>query len=144
MAYQTQMNTIGGKTIMLDPDSLQIKNLAAILNFATKTADYTCTVNDSGTIFNVTGAEALVTFTLPTPEAANDGVFYGFVSTAATGLAVACADKIVYDNSIVTDSLTAETNDHIIGAALFAVSNGALWLVFAAKNGSAVFTAAAA
>ena len=141
---QTQMDTYMGNMPMLDPDTMLLKDLAATLRTLTKTADYTCTVNDSGTIFNVTGAKALVTFTLPTPEAANDGVFYGFVSTAATGLAVACADKIVYDNSIVTDSLTAETTDHIIGAALFAVSNGALWLVFAAKNGSAVFTAAAA
>ena len=144
MAYQTQMNTIGGKTIMLDPDTMLLKDLAATLRTQTKTTHYTCTVNDSGTIFNNTGAEDEVVFTLPTPEAANDGVFYGFVSTAATGLTVSCADSIVYDNSIVTDSLTAETTDHIIGAALFAVSNGALWLVFAAKNGSAVFTAAAA
>ncbi|HQN43929.1 MAG TPA: hypothetical protein PLA25_07325 [Anaerolineaceae bacterium] len=141
---QTQMDTYMGNMPMLDPDTMLLKDLAATLRTLTKTANYTCTVNDSGTIFNSTGAEAGVTFTLPTPAAANDGCFYGFVSTSATGIAVSCADSIVYDNSIVVDSLTAETEDHIIGAALFVVSNGSKWLIFAAKNALAVFTAAAA
>ena len=143
MAYQTQMNTIGGKTIMLDPDTMQIKNLAAILNFATKTADYTCTVNDSGTIFNVTGAEALVTFTLPTVTDA-DGCFYMFVNTVDQNMVITSspADKMVYDNDAAADSLTASTSGHKIGAAIIVVSDGANWLAWCAGNGSAAFTAA--
>ena len=140
---QTQMDTYMGNMPMLDPDTMLLKDLAATLRTQTKTTHYTCTVNDSGTIFNSTGAEDEVVFTLPTPAAANDGCFYGFVSTSATVIAVSCADSIVYDNSIVVDSLTAQTADHIIGAALFAVSNGSKWLIFAAKNALAVFTAAA-
>lgn len=138
------MNTINGFGVMLNADTLQIDDLACTLRTATKTADYTCTAEESGTLFNSTGAEALVTFTLPTPATSNDGVVYGFLSTSATGIAVSCADSLVTDNSIVTDSLTTDTANHIIGAALFVVSNGAKWLTFAAKNALAVWTAAAA
>ena len=138
------MNTINGFGVMLDPNTAQISNLAATLRTVTKIADYTCTDLDSGTLFNSTGAEALVTFTLPTPATSLAGTCYGFLSTSATGIAVACADSLVTDNSIVTDSLTAETTDHIIGCALFVICNGAKWLTFAAKNASAAWTAAAA
>ncbi|HQO98449.1 MAG TPA: hypothetical protein PLF72_11930 [Anaerolineaceae bacterium] len=143
MAHQTQMNTINGVSPFLDPDSLQIKNLAATLNTVSKAASYTVLVTDSGTVFDTTGATGAVTFTLPTVTDA-DGCFYMFVNTVNQNMVITSspADKMVYDNDAAADSLTASTASHKIGAAIIVVSDGANWLAWCAGNGSAAFTAA--
>lgn len=81
-----------------------------------KTASYTCTKADSGTIFHTTGATAAVTFTLP---AISDGPYYfTFINGADVDMTVASvvADTIVTFNDLNADSVAfAQASEKIGG-----------------------------
>ena len=122
----------------------QIPNLAALLRTVAKTASYTVTTDDSGTVFTTTGATGAVVFTLPAVATASAGCFYIFVNTVDQDMTVTSgtADKLVYDGDAAADSLAFSTASHKIGGAVLVVCDGANWLSFVAGNGSAVATAA--
>jgi hypothetical protein len=89
-----------------------------------KTADYTCTVNDSGTIFHTTGATAAVNFTLP---AIGDGPFhFTFIAGADVDLTVTAetADTMVTYNDLAADSIAFSTSSEKIGGAVDVFCDG--------------------
>jgi hypothetical protein len=89
-----------------------------------KTASYTCTKYDSGTIFHTTGATAAVVFTLP---AISDGPFYFlFISGADVDMTVTAqtADTIVTYNDLNADSIAFSTSSEKIGGAVEIICDG--------------------
>lgn len=98
-----------------------------------KTAAYTCTVDESGTLFTNRGCTASITFTLPavTNGAVPIGTWYEFYSVSNSGMAVASngsSDNIVSKNDTGADSITATTNSLAISAAIKVVWDGTAWL----------------
>jgi hypothetical protein len=80
-----------------------------------KTADYTCTLADSGTVFHTTGATAAVNFTLP---AINGNPFrFLFINGADQNMTVTAnaADTIVTYNDLAADSVAFSTASEKIG-----------------------------
>lgn len=89
-----------------------------------KTASYTCTKYDSGTIFHTTGATAAVNFTLPQ---ISDGPFYFlFVNGADQNLTVtaATADTAVTFNDLAADSVAFSTASEKIGGVIEVICDG--------------------
>jgi hypothetical protein len=89
-----------------------------------KTADYTCTAKDSGTIFHTTGATAAVNFTLPQ---ITEGPFYFlFVCGADVGMTVtaATADTAVTFNDLTADSVAFSTSGEMIGSVIEVICDG--------------------
>jgi hypothetical protein len=89
-----------------------------------KTAAYTVTKYDSGTIFHTTGATAAVTFTLPQ---ISDGPFYFlFICGADIGMTVtaAAADTAVTYNDLNADSVAFSTSSEMIGGAVEVICDG--------------------
>jgi hypothetical protein len=77
--------TSTGANIYVDGGSAWVKAESAIKSVSAKTADYTVTVGESGSIFTNTGASGAVTFALP---AAVAGLQYVFALGAAQELRV--------------------------------------------------------
>ena len=95
-----------------------------------KTASYTVTPKDFGTVLTNRGATAAVTFTLPAADAANNGEWVLFYNVANYNLIVAGADEgLVAFNDLTADSLGYETTNEKIGGAFLAVSDGTSWLI---------------
>ncbi len=89
-----------------------------------KTASYTCTKYDSGTIFHTTGATAAVVFTLPRIE---DGPFYFlFVNGADVDMTItsAVADTEVTFNDLAADSVAFATSSEKIGGVVEVICDG--------------------
>lgn len=89
-----------------------------------KTADYTCTKYDSGTIFHTTGATAAVNFTLPKIA---DGPFYFlFVNGADQNMTVTAgtADTAVTFNDLAADSVAFSTSSEKIGGVIEVFCDG--------------------
>ena len=98
-----------------------------------KTAAYTITAEESGTLFTNRGATAAITFTLPSVTGLPIGANYSFYGVSATGFTVASngsLDNIVALNDAAADTLTAATTSLIIGAAMSVVWDGTSWLSF--------------
>lgn len=105
-----------------------------------KTAAYTCTVDESGTLFTNRGATASVTFTLPavTNGAVPIGTFFEFYGVTNYGMAVASngsSDNIVSKNDVAADSITCTTNSLAISAAIKVIWDGTAWLAYQASVG---------
>lgn len=82
-----------------------------------KTASYTVLSTDAGTLFTNTGAAGAVTFTLPALAAANVGIGWYFMATAAQNLIItAPANKFIMDGNATATTATYSTASHIIGA----------------------------
>lgn len=82
-----------------------------------KTADYTVTAADSGTVFHTTGASGAVVFTLP---AINTGPYHLlFINGADQNMTVqsSTADTIVTYNDLAADSVAFSTSSEKIGGA---------------------------
>jgi hypothetical protein len=89
-----------------------------------KTASYTCTKEDSGTIFHTAGATAAVTFTLPK---ISDGPFYFvFINGADVDMTVTAgtADTAITYNDVAADSVAASTSGEKIGATIEVICDG--------------------
>src|SRR6266478_5201424 len=83
-----------------------------------KTASYTVTVDESGTLFTNRGATVAITFTLPLNSSCPIGTFYEFYGISATGFTVLSnpTDTIATKNDATADSITSTTTSLIIGA----------------------------
>ena len=93
-----------------------------------KTAAYSPTVAESGTIFTTTGAAGAVTFTLPAVSG-NAGVHYGFRNTVGQNMTVAApAGTLVTFNNAAATSLTFSTASELIGGGIDVVCDGAKWI----------------
>jgi len=89
-----------------------------------KTASYTCTKADSGTIFHTTGATAAVNFTLPP---ISDGPYwFKFVCGADVSMTVtsAVADTIVTFNDLAADSVAFAQASEMIGGNIEVICDG--------------------
>lgn len=90
-----------------------------------KTADYTITAADNGTLFTNTGASGAVVFTLPTKAA---GLVYHFKVIADQTVTVASAgsaDDLVTFNDAGSDSVAFSTSGEKIGASIRVYCNAA-------------------
>ena len=104
-----------------------------------KTAAYTVTAEESGTIFTNRGATVAITFTLPAVTGLPIGVHYSFIGISATGFTVASngsLDNIVTLNDAAADSITATSASKIIGAAVDVIWDGTSWLAKQASVGN--------
>lgn len=98
-----------------------------------KTANYTLTAADNGKIFTNRGAAGAVTFTLPAPSTALEGVEYTFMAVVAAQnliVAGAGANDIVAFNNAAAASVAFQTAAEIIGGAVTMVCDGTSWLAF--------------
>ncbi len=96
-----------------------------------KTAAYTITAAESGTLFTNRGATAAVTFTLPAVTGLPIGTKYSFYGVSAYGYTVASngsLDNIVSKNDVAADSITATTTSLMISAAVSVIWDGTAWL----------------
>lgn len=94
-----------------------------------KTANYTCTEADNGTIFTDRGASGVVTFTLPA-VATSEGLEYRFFAISGNLKVAGPADTLVVFNDAAADSIAFSTANEVIGAGLTAVCDGTSWLIF--------------
>lgn len=98
-------------------------------NVVPKAANYTIVTGDdpSGTIFTNRGAAGTITFTLPAPSRAIEGVFYDFVTVVAQIITVATAavDTLISDNDATADSLSTTAR---IGVHLRLTCDGTSWI----------------
>ena len=100
------------------------------LKVVAKTASYTITSGDFGTVFTTRGAEAAVTFTLPAAASKNKGEWALFLNVADQNMLVAGADEgIVTFNDLTADSVAYQTSSEKIGGAFLAISDGTSWVV---------------
>lgn len=102
-----------------------------------KTASYTVTVDESGTLFTNRGATAAITFTLPLNSTCPIGTHFEFFGISATGYTVASnpSDTIVTKNDAAADSITNTTTSLMIGGANKFVWDGTSWLHYAQSVG---------
>lgn len=122
--YQTNtMPTHEGMSPGLNSNG-QISGLAWTPKVVAKTAAYTVSAKESGTIFTTTGATAAVTFTLP---AISTGPFYFmFICGADIGMTVAAAtaDTLVTYNDLEADSVAFSTSSEMIGGSVEVFCDG--------------------
>jgi hypothetical protein len=99
-----------------------------------KTADYTLTADDGGTIFTTRGAGGNVNFTLPATTGLSSGWNAEFFSVAAGTMTVTAgtADTMVAFNDATADSVAFSTASEIIGNGIRVVWDGTGWLTFVA------------
>ncbi|MFA5936484.1 MAG: hypothetical protein WC822_01255 [Candidatus Paceibacterota bacterium] len=101
---------------------------AAYRRVQAKTASYTCTVADSGTLFTTTGGTGACTFTLPA-VATSAGVWYEFVNTVGQNMVItAPADTMVAHNDATATSVTFSEAGFLIGASCKVTCDGTKWL----------------
>lgn len=102
-----------------------------------KAASYSIVPDDAGTLFTNLGATGGVTFTLPAPDSAWNGVEVEFVAAAAQAITISCAatDKIVTYGDAGADSVVLANS---IGVGTRAVCDGTYWylLPYTAFNGT--------
>jgi len=102
----------------------QLANLAWVPRVVTKTAAYTVKAEESGTIFNTTGATAAVNFTLP---AAGDGPWaFFFFNGADVNMTVTAetAGTMVTYNDLTADAVAFSTSSEKIGGGFFVYCDG--------------------
>lgn len=113
--------------------------LGGCLREVAKTANYTVTAADNGTLFTTVGASGSVTFTLPALAA---GLRYEFMAGADQNMVVmsAAGDDIITFNDLAADSLTFSTSGEKIGAWVALESNAAGTKWYAKKFGAHTMT----
>lgn len=119
--------------ILLSDSTYQLArpNLFPWVDVVAKTADYTVTEADNGTLFTNRGASGAVIFTLPvTPK---KGLRYGFHVVADNSVTVAggTADNVVGFNNLTADSVGFATSSEKIGGRFDVEGDGTGWLVSA-------------
>lgn len=105
-----------------------------------KTAAYTCTVADCGTMFTTRGAGGSVTFTLPA-VATSEGVWYEFYVASDNEVIIAAPDEdLMAFNDLTADSFSfTQASEHIGGCARV-VCDGASWLLILSLGAEAQTT----
>ena len=95
-----------------------------------KTASYTVTPDDFGSVLTTRGAGGAITFTLPAASAVNKGEFVLFVNVADQNMIVAGATGgLVVFNDLTANSIAFQTTSEKIGGAFLAISDGTSWVV---------------
>lgn len=110
-----------------------------------KTADYTVTEADAGTLFTTVGASGAVIFTLPAIRAGlGPFEFLNMVDQNMTIASAGSSDNIVWDNDASVDTLAFSTASHKIGGRLrFRVNAaGTKWYVENLSPATCTVTAA--
>lgn len=94
------------------------------LRTAAKTANYTVTSGESGTIFNNQGVTKEVVFTLPVPA---DGLFYIFANMEDQNLVIAAdaSGNMVAFNDVAANQIALNTSNEKAGGAFLVWSDGA-------------------
>jgi hypothetical protein len=112
-----------GASPMIDANNIAA-NFAWYPRIVAKTAAYTVTPQESGTIFTTTGATQAINFTLPAIST-GPWVFY-FIAGAAQNLTVTAetADTMVTFNDLQADSIALSTSGEIIGGGFMAFCDG--------------------
>jgi hypothetical protein len=103
-----------------------------------KTAAYTITAEESGTLFTNRGATAAFTFTLPAVTGLPIGTRYEFYGVTNAGYTVASngsSDNITTKNDLAADSITMTTDSLAISASLEVIWDGTRWLARQASVG---------
>jgi hypothetical protein len=103
-----------------------------------KTASYTVTAEESGTLFTTRGATAAVTFTLPAVTGLPIGTFYEFYNVVNAGMVIASngsLDNITSKNDVSADSITCTTDSVSISACVEVIWDGTRWLAKQASVG---------
>ena len=99
------------------------------LKVVAKTASYTITSADFGTVFTTRGGSG-VTFTLPAASALNRGEWVLFLNVADQDMTVTGADEgLVCFNDLTADSIDFSTGSEKIGGAFLAISDETSWIV---------------
>jgi len=94
-----------------------------------KTADYTLTDQDYGSIFTTRGGSG-VTFTFPAASDLNKGEWALFMNVANQNMFVAGPDEgLVVFNDLTADSAGFATTNEKIAGTLLALSDGTSWIV---------------
>lgn len=93
-----------------------------------KTADYTVSAYESGTLFTTRGASGTVIFTLP--ATAYKGLHYSFYNAADQTMTVTAgtADTMVAINDLTADSVGFATASSKIGGMITVIGDGTGWL----------------
>ncbi len=107
------------------------KNGIADLYMENKTASYTCTRHDAGTIFHTAGATAAVVFTLP--QISDGPYWFMFISGADVDMTVTSAtiDTEITYNDLAADSVAFSTSSEKIGGAIEVYCDGTSLYVLA-------------
>jgi hypothetical protein len=93
-----------------------------------KTADYTVTQDDSGTVFTTYGASGAVTFTLPAKAA---GLVYTFVNAVNQNMQVtadAANTMVAFNDTTTCDGVIFSTLNEKTGAAVKVICDGTDWI----------------
>ena len=116
-----------------------------VLKIVVKTASYTITSADFGTVFTTRGATGAVTFTLPAAASKNKGEWVLFANVVDQNMIVAGADEgIVTFNDLTADSIAFQTASEKIGGAFLAISDGTSWAVVPLATETQTVTVASA
>ena len=97
--------------------------------FVAKTADYTCTAAESGTIFTTRGNGAAINFTLP---ALGVGLWYTFVNLVGYNMEVIgpTANELIAFNDLTASSIGFQTVSELKGGVIVAICDGTSWVAF--------------
>jgi len=99
------------------------------LKVVVKTADYTITSDDFGSVFSTRGGSG-VTFTLPAASSTNVGECVLFVNVANQNLTVAgSTGGLVVFNDLTANSIAYQTTSEKVAGAFLAISDGTSWIV---------------
>lgn len=106
----------------------QISDIAFRVKVVAKTAAYTVTAAESGTIFTTQGATGAVTFTLPAVTAGS-GLWFMFYNCEDVNMVVASgtADTMTAINDVAADSVAFQTNSLKIGGGIIVFGDGTSW-----------------
>ena len=101
-----------------------------------KTASFTITQADSGTVFTNRGDTDVLTITLPTVSDTYTGVQFEAYGVANTALALSAqtAGQLVVKADATANSIAYETSGEIIGACFRVICDGTSWLVIEQSN----------
>jgi hypothetical protein len=111
-------------------------------NVVAKTAAYTLSTGDFGTLFTTTGATQAIVFTLPSPTSAS-GEWAEFMNTVGQNMTVktGAAGLMVTYNDATASSVAVSTANNLIGTGFRMVSDGTKWIAFTMQASGAAATA---
>ena len=120
-----------------------IADIAYKFKVTAKTASYTVTLNDSGTLFTTRGATANVVFTLPAVASAT-GCMYRFFNAVDFNMTITSAEgtTIMCKNNAGASSIAFSTTSEKIGASCKVISDGTSWLALITSDETTTLTIA--
>jgi len=127
------METVEGSMPGIDQYN-RVAKIALTRRVITKTASYTCKIEESGAVLIANHATVAVVFTLPA-VAVSAGVYYNFFNVGAAEMDItAPSGTLVSDGSAATTTIAFAVSAHIIGGAALVICDGTNWYAFCAAN----------